>query len=48
VSIYDVNTARLFLPHVDTLLGGVWQRHSAVLRFVPGTVPFQLELEYFR
>ena len=48
VSIYDENTARLFLPHVDTLLGGLWQRHSAVLRYVPGTVPFQLELEYFR
>jgi hypothetical protein len=48
VSIYDVNTTRLFLPHVDTLLGGFWQRHSAVLRYVPGTVPFLLELEYFR
>ena len=48
VSIYDVNSSRLFLPQVDTLLGGLWQRHSAVLRYVPGTVPLELQLEYFR
>ncbi|MGB5774082.1 MAG: CAP domain-containing protein [Sedimenticolaceae bacterium] len=48
VSIYDVRSARLFLPELETLLGGVWQRHSAVLRTVPGSTPFQVELEYFR
>ena len=48
VSIYDVHSARLFLPQLETLLGGVLQRHSAVLRTVPGSQPFQIELQYFR
>jgi hypothetical protein len=48
VSIYDVHSARLFLPQLETLLGGVLQRHSAVLRMVPGSQPVQIELQYFR
>lgn len=48
VSTYDVNSRRLFLPQVDTFLGGNLRRNSAVLHAVPGGDSFQLELEYFR
>ncbi len=48
VTIYDVGSTRLFVPQIDTLLGGVWQRHSAVFDLVPGKGPFRIQLEHFR
>jgi len=48
VAIYDVGSTRLFVPQIDTLLGGVWPRNSAVLRLIPGKGDFQIELEHFR
>jgi len=49
VPIYDTNSQRLFLPNVDVFVREQWERHSAVLRHVPGSVsPILLQLEYVR
>jgi hypothetical protein len=47
VSVFDVESDRLFLPAVDTLLSGSWARHSAVLEVIPGGTGMQFELRHF-
>jgi len=45
--VYDTNSQRLFLPIVDAFIGGQWSRHSAVLKYVPGSAsPMLMQLEH--